>query len=220
MDLTLTGCCASCHHIKKLFSRIITPLFPQNTTLTVLLRSLTIRPKLPKESIYTILSLLPNIVSILATQQLGAHLRTLYISSPQVSDTDTKIPAALLRLCPNLIQFTYHCEHLDESVLSSLPSTLTVLELSVGNNTYGRTPWNVSCNFSPPTFLAWWLRDVLRWKRSAPGLCRVTANVSGKHLCDMWEILEDTQPEGSVPAGCFTHIDICLEGETLEVTPS
>ena len=221
-DLTLTGCYPPPPHIQKLFSRFITPSSPQNAAPAVALHSLTVRPESGYEPDFRFPSILADIVSILSTRQFGARLRTVCIGSPRFYHMEATIPIMLLRLCPNLVEFTYHCERVNQNVLSSLPSTLEVLELSpcLFANTFDASPHG---DILSPTFLALWLRDGPQQKRSAPGLRRVTVNVSGRDLCDMLEVLEGSQPDGthtSVSADCFTCIDIHLEGETFQVTPS
>ena len=210
-DLTLTGCYPPSPHIKKLFSRIITSS-PQDMTPAVPLRSLTVRRLIPQTtpSIVRSPGLLADIVSILATRQFGSYLRTLYIYPPKVNDMDATIPTALLRLCPNLVEFTYHCEHVDENVLSSLPSTLAVLELSVWP--YATAPKDVASrtNILSPNFLAHWLCDGPRRKRSASGLRRVKVATSPMDLFTMLDILEG----GTYWGVSHPSIDIRLEGDS------
>ena len=215
-DLTLTECYPPSPHMTKLFSRIITLSSPQNTDPVVPLRSLTIMPESPTKFSSVFPRALADIVSILATRQFGSHLKTLCINSPRGNDVDATIPIALLRLCPNLVEFTYLCDRVHESFLNSLPSTLAVLRLAPCG--YPTTSISSHVNILSPTSLARWLRDGPRRKRSAPGLRSVTVDVSGMNVLTMLQILEGGLRFARVPAAYSTCIDICLEGETIEVT--
>jgi len=215
-DLTLIGCDPPPPHMKKLFSRIITPSSPQNTTPAVPLRSLTVT--LPGRSIPSILA---DIVSILATRQFGTHLRTLCINVPRDCDMEATIPTDLLRLCPNLVEFTYHCHRVWESVLRSLPSTLAVLELSPREHATSSSNIPLDEENLSPQFLALWLRDGPQRKRSAPGLRRVIVNVDTIDLFIMMRILKsELRFARTIRTAFFTCLDISLEGQTIEITPS
>jgi len=154
-DLILTDSFPPSAHLEKLFSCITAPAPPQSATPIIPLRSLNISTTEIHNRFPTTLT---DILSILSARQFGSHLRTLRVTCHKVPGLDPTMATALVRACPNLVEFAFHCNRVDKSLLSSLPCTLAVLEL-VGTHSDSLYFHGPGFNILSSEFLALWLRD-------------------------------------------------------------